>query len=72
MCCQIRDASNSIALDFYIRRHHLADEWVESSELYDSDLVLSCSVLALLQILCCHSSFLLCTARLPNAALAAR
>ena len=41
MCCQIGYAANRIALDFDVRRHHLANERRQAAQLDDQAFVLS-------------------------------
>lgn len=40
VCCQIRDASNGIALDLDVGGEHLPSERCQSSKLHDEDFVL--------------------------------
>ncbi len=46
MSGKVRDAANSVALHFDVRRHHLSDERRESAELHYSYFVLRWGVLA--------------------------
>lgn len=43
---QICDTSNSITLNFDVRRHHLSYKWSQTAEEDDSDFVLSWRLLA--------------------------
>ena len=40
MRCQVRDASDSVALHFYILTVHLSNEMIQSVQLHDKELVL--------------------------------
>jgi hypothetical protein len=42
MCGEIGDASDGVALDLDVRRQHLADEGLQSTKLYNQQLVLRC------------------------------
>lgn len=70
MCSQIRDASDGVALHLDIGRVHLLDQGRQSTESDYGDFVLSYkSQQALVAI---SREYILLTARLPRAALAAR
>lgn len=41
MCCQVGNASDCIALYFDVRRHHLANQGLQTTKLDDGDFVFS-------------------------------
>ncbi len=68
--CQVGDATNRIALNLDVWRHHLADKRSEASKEYNSDLILGYTRSDTIYTTRTANSLL--TARLPRAALAAR
>jgi hypothetical protein len=72
VCCQVRDATNRIALHLDVRRHHLANERCKSTEEYNGDLVFRCKQSETNRAANVKMLDLLLTARFPSAALAAR
>ncbi len=80
MCGKVRHTTDSIALDLHVWAQHLANEWFKTSQLHDEQLVVGYNsptkefvsvgyISDKGQFIGRHS---LLTAKLPNAALAAR
>lgn len=44
MSCEVRNTTNSVALDLDVGAEHLADEGFQTTKLYDEQLVVSCTV----------------------------
>ena len=70
---QVGDASDGITLHLDVRRHHLTDQRRQSTQQDNRNFVLGCSFRQSRTLLAClRLEYILLTARLPSAALAAR
>lgn len=72
MSSQVRDTPNGVALHLDVRRKHLTDEGLEAAELDDGELVLGCEARINTLVARGDDGNAPLTAKLPNAALAAR